>query len=135
MRKFNALVFDEFIPNAGAQATTLYTSQTLNERLGAFDMLTLMAVADNVTGAAATMTVQLQHSADGRNWGNKNQTAEINNVNLSTTAQNPYVGSDAGSTGSLGFVRLAVTIAANSSAHVRAGGRTMTAATAASMRN
>jgi hypothetical protein len=103
MRKFNALVFDEFIPNN----TQIFTNPALNENLGAFDKLSLFAIGDNFS-SGATLTVQIQHSADQRNWTNKNGTAEINGTSIA--ANTVLAGFDTSSSGSFGFVRLAITL-------------------------
>jgi hypothetical protein len=117
MRKINCLVFDEFVP-ASAAPPSYYTAAAWNERLGAFDKLAIQAVADNVTGAAATLTVQIEHSADARNWVSKTAQAEINALSITAT---PAVlqGADATTTASFGFVRFRIQLAANSSAHVK----------------
>jgi hypothetical protein len=95
MRKFNILVWDDFIAGAG---TVVYTRPELNDRLADPDQLGLFAVTDQVTGASGNISVQIQHSADGINWTNKNTTAEINAASLSTTATNVAYGSDSGAT-------------------------------------
>ena len=117
MRKFNGLVFDEFIP-ANANPVDTYTSAGLNDRLGAFDKLSIMAVADNVTGSTPTLTVQIYQSCDQRNWKAKSGTAEINASSLASTPT-VMVGSDTSAAGSLGFVRLNIVLSANVSAHVK----------------
>ncbi len=113
MRKLNLAVFDEFC----VTGTNYVTQQQFNDRLGAYDKLTLMVVTDNAA-AAGTVTCQILHSADGRNWVAKNGTAEINAQATSNTATKVYVGGDTSSTGSLGFVQIQVSVATNN-AHVR----------------
>ena len=116
MRKFNILVWDDFIAGAG---TVVYTRPELNDRLADPDQLGLCAVTDQVTGASGSISVQIQHSADGINWTNKNTTAEINAASLSTTATNVAYGSDSGATPSLGLVRLKITLTTATQAHLK----------------
>jgi hypothetical protein len=101
MLVFNIKAFDDYFTNAGA----VYTSAELNNLLAKPDKLALMAVTDQVFGVTA-LTVQIEHSADGRNWVAKNGTAEIPSTLISTTATTVLTGSDSGSSPSLGFVRL-----------------------------
>src|SRR5437867_11059040 len=64
------LVYDEFVPTAVA-ATPVYSPATANDILGRADQLTWQVVGDNLNASwtgAVTLTVRLQHSADGRNW-------------------------------------------------------------------
>jgi hypothetical protein len=116
MRKANTLAFDDTVVGT----TTVYTPTGLNDALGACDKWAIQAVADLVSGTTPTITVQLQHSSDQRNWMNKNTTAEINAQNLSSSATDPKFGSDAGTTPALAFVRLAITLGGTSpQAHVK----------------
>ena len=116
MRKMNFVVFDDYIPSN----VQVFTAQSLNDRLGLFDKLSIEAVADNVAGTSPTITVQIQHSSDNRNWVNKNTTAEINAAGISVGSTTPNAGSDTSSAASLGFVRLAITLGGSSpSAHVK----------------
>ena len=115
MRKLAILAFDDFIMNT----TTVYTPQSLNDALGAFDKLTMQAVCDSITGTSPTITVQIEHSVDQRHWTAKNGTAEIAAVAISVAAPNS-VGGDTSSVGSLGYVRLAITLGGTSpTAHVK----------------
>jgi hypothetical protein len=116
VRKANILAFDDFVVGA----TTVYTPTGLNDALGAYDKAAIQAVADQVTGTSVTLKVQIEHSSDQRNWASKNTTAEIPATSISTTATTPLVGTDAGTTPSLAFVRLAITVAGTSpQAHVK----------------
>jgi len=115
-RKANLLVFDDFV--VGTTAT--YTPTRLNDRLGQFDKYSLTAIADQVSGTTPTVTVQLEHSADQRNWANKNGTAEINAQSLSTSQTNVFTGTDAGTTPANAFVRLRVVLGGTTpQAHVK----------------
>lgn len=124
MRAANVMVFDEHL-NAGS---TCYTDQSLNDRLGLFDQLALMAVVDDVPASATGFKVQIEHSADGRMWLPKSggtptnpNAAEIGGdqgEGLSANKQTSFFGADPGTTPSLAHVRLKVSLA-TSSAHVR----------------
>jgi hypothetical protein len=116
MRKMNMLVFDDFI--AGTAPITVTTRPELNDVLGQHDLLGLEVVADQVS-AIGTITVQIYHSADQINWLAKNATAEINAKNTATATTNVFFGSDGGTVPSLGFVRLSITIATSTQAHVK----------------
>lgn len=133
MRAANILVFDENIQANAGSTTPFYTDQSLNDRLGVFDMLAIMAVVDDVpsTGTGATLNVYLEHSADGRNWQSKFWTAgspttasPLIAVSSTTPGQNAYAGNDPGAMPSLAFVRFRLdstpTTGTNpTSAHVR----------------
>jgi len=120
MRRMNITVFDEFLTNVNGNANRVFTSQELNSRLGQFDQLGIFVVADQVS-ASAILSIQIEHSGDGRNWVTKNANAEItagtNNIIISVTT--PLWGSDAGTNPSLAFVRLGIWFNANMSAHLR----------------
>jgi hypothetical protein len=105
MRKLSILAFDDFVMST----TTVYTTMALNETLGAFDKLTIQAVCDSATGTTPTITVAIQHSGDQRTWIAKNGTAEINAFAV-TVATPSTIGGDTSATGSMGFVRLAITL-------------------------
>jgi hypothetical protein len=134
MRAANILVFDEIVQatstGASLETKSFYTDQSLNDRLGVFDMLALMAVVDALSGTGK-LWVQIEHSADGRNWLSKSTDAEIGGAtaasaspkgeSLSGTAQQFFAGGDNGGNPSLAFVRLRVDLQAPASASV--GGR------------
>jgi len=112
-RKAHLLVFDDFVTN-----TTVYTRPELNEQLGMYDKIAIQAIVDQVT-TAGTITVRVQHSADGINWTDKNATAEINGASISANATNKAFGSDAGATPTLGQVRLSIALTTTVQAHVK----------------
>jgi len=126
MRVANILVFDEYLQSGSSPSRT---KDSLNQVLGSFDQLAIMAVADNVNGAGAGFKVQVEHSADGRSWLPKSGgtlaspgAAEIgvtSGITLTATSQMGYFGSDGGTTPNLGHVRLKVDLGASTSAHVR----------------
>src|SRR5262249_23919678 len=125
MMKYGRMVFDEFIPST----TAVYTANDFNLILGSADKLSFFAVADNVAGTSPTLTVQMEHSGDGRIWQVKNATAELNGASLTVGATNPtsvnpsvlFVGSDDGNKALMPFVRLRIQLAGSGSpaAHVK----------------
>lgn len=115
MQRSNLLVFDDYVHNASGIAIT---SQQFNAALAATDQLAIQAVVDNLTGAAGMgFMVQFFHSADGRNWINKNSS----DIDLSgtTLAAGSYFGFDKGNKPMLAFVQLQITMPAGMGAHVR----------------
>jgi hypothetical protein len=79
MRKFTLVAFDDIIFGTG---TNWYTSASFNDELGSADGLVLHAAPSFVSGTAPTLTCQIEHSANGRNWVNAQTTAEINGLGL-----------------------------------------------------
>ena len=114
MRKLHQLVFDDFV----VSGTTVYTRTDLNDILGQVDQVAIQMIVDQVT-TNGTASAQIQHSADQIQWAAKNGTAEINAGTISTNATKVLFGSDAGSTPSLGYVRLAISIATSAQAHIK----------------
>lgn len=117
MIAYSECVFDEVIHGA---ATDYYSANRYNEGMGRADKMTIQAITDNAD-ANGTLTVQIEHSGDQRNWNSKNGTAEINAVasSIDTTATKSTVGTDSGSTASLPFVRLRVRTATTARVHVK----------------
>ena len=116
MRAMNLLVYDDFI--AGTPPTTVITKPELNQALGSHDLLALAVIADQVS-VAGNITVQVFHSADQLNWTAKNPAPEINSQPISTTTTNVFYGGDGGTVPSLGFIRLSITLATTTQAHVK----------------
>jgi hypothetical protein len=114
MRKMNILAFDDFITGT----STVYTRPELNGTLGEHDLLAIQAVADQIN-TTGTLTVQIYHSADQINWKTKNATAEINAGTTTTGSTAVLVGSDGGTSPSLGYVKLGMTLATTTQAHVK----------------
>lgn len=112
MKLFNQTVFDE---NIASTATTWYTSAEHNDRLGLPDVLMIQAVATNVTGTTPTLTLQVEHCADGQNWINLKPTGgpEIAAAAINTTPVNyAYVSSV--TTIPLSFVRFRISLGGTS---------------------
>jgi len=117
-RRDNILAFDDFVVGNSA----VYTRARLNSQLGGCDKCALTAVADQVSGTTPTITVQIEESADERNWSSKNGTPEINAQSLSASQTNMFTGADAGTSPAKAFVRLRVALAsagAPPQAHLR----------------
>jgi hypothetical protein len=100
------LVFDDAIE----VTTSVYTDPKFNADLATADELLIMGVVTQVTGTSPTITVQIEHSADNRNFANKTGTAEINGVTISTTPPVIVSGNDPGTTPLGGFVRLRIAL-------------------------
>lgn len=116
MRRSVIACFEEFVVGTAS----VYTGAQFNESLGMYDMVAIQAVVDQVAGTSPDLTVAIEGSNDQRNWVAKNGTAEISAEPLSSSATNVFVGTDAGSTPSLAFVRLKITLGGtNPSAHVK----------------
>lgn len=64
MRLFNALVFDDLI---SGDELTWYSSAELNEQLGRAEILAIQACTTGVA-AGSHLTVQVETSADNKNW-------------------------------------------------------------------
>jgi hypothetical protein len=122
-------VFDDYVATSstGANATvTAYTSDDLSEKIGFYDQLSIQVVVDDtaVGTAPASLTVQIQHSANGRNYVAKNASPEVSSPTQLNIGQPTYMafGFDAGNTPSLAFVRLAIVLTSSVGpvrAHVR----------------
>jgi len=111
MKKFAALVFDETIYTNAA----VYTAQRFNEVLASADRLVLHAVADETGGTSPTLLVQIEHSGDGRNFGNKNAAAEIPATSIPPSATTSLIGSDSSTIPTLPFARLRVVLGGSGS--------------------
>jgi hypothetical protein len=110
------LVFDDFISGAG---TVVYTRPDFYDKLGSVDKLALFAVSDQVT-TNGTLTVRIEHSADGVNWIAKSSgAAEIAAADLTAGSTEVAYGYDPGTSPTLGLVRLSLTIATSTMAHVK----------------
>lgn len=111
----NAMVFSDFVQPGG---TTFYTTADVQEALGDYDQLAIQAVIDNVD-VNGTFTCAVQHSADGENWAAKNTTPEISAKAITAGQVTNLVGVDTGASPTLGRVRLAMSIATSTQAHVK----------------
>jgi hypothetical protein len=108
MRHSNVLVFDDNIGTTTSSSAPVYTSADLNSRLGQFDETAIQWVADNVAGTTPTLSIGIDHSADGRNWLPKEGSGTtITGVAIGGTNITSW-SSDPGTVPSLGLVRLRV---------------------------
>jgi hypothetical protein len=97
-------LFDETI--SGTANTWLTPNETW-EPLGRGDLVAFSASVYNVTGSPTpSLSVQVEHSADGQNWTTANASPEINGTIASNTVLNGKV--YAGLPVLLHFVRLRV---------------------------
>src|SRR5688572_1822527 len=78
-RRFVKLVFDDFLQGA---EVTYYMPAIDEELLGSVSILTLQAVADGISGTGVDLTVQAQHSADGRTWRDIATSPEIEDESI-----------------------------------------------------
>jgi len=118
MRKMNLLAFNDFVMGT----TAVYTPAELNAQLAVYDNVSFQSVSDQVSGTTPTLTVQIEHSGDNRNFHTKNATAEINGVSLSATATTVTFGYDTSATTIplLSNVRLKISLAGTAPvAHVK----------------
>ena len=117
MRKQTVVVFDDFIAISGAGNQIVYTTADLNDLLGAYDKIAVQGIMDQVTYSAttATYTVASQQSGDGRNWSSKTDLS-WGTIALVTNAVTLTTGADAGTTPSMGQVRLVITLATSGGA-------------------
>lgn len=72
------VVFDDRLTSSSAA----YTSADFNVLLATYSRLRLQALVDQVSGTSPTLTVQVEHAADDRNFVSLNTTAEINAAGL-----------------------------------------------------
>lgn len=79
MRSFTTLAFDECI--AGTTGAW-YTPAANNETFGLADSVLLQTITTDVSGTA-TLTCEVQHSGDGRNWVPIAAAPDINTVAIS----------------------------------------------------
>ena len=109
------LVFDESIHGAGPH----YTDVRFNEALGRPDKLALMGVTDDAA-AAATLNVRIEHSADGRNWSERNGGSNDVAVPVANAATSSASGGDPTShLPALPLARLKITPSVAISCHLK----------------
>jgi hypothetical protein len=106
MRVFNQLVFDGYVSGTGA----VYTDRVHDALLGSSDQLTISGYSGQVTGTNPTVTCQVEGSFDQQRWQNRNATAEVNAVSLSTSGETNFQGQDGAPTArpTLAFARLRI---------------------------
>lgn len=107
MTVFSGEVFDDSV--AGS-LTVWYTSAAHNDVLGSGDVLAVQATVQNLSGTSPSLTVQVEHSADGKDW------IGAGSAIISTLVANnaTYYGSRQAWPALLGFVRLKVSLGGSS---------------------
>ena len=111
MKRQTMLVFDEQIMTSGAD--DYHTSSELNTKLGLYDQVAIHAVVDNPK-ADGKLVVQIEHSADGRNFLPKAHSSKPEvTVDVKAGTSSQGWGGDNGSAPSLCYVRLRVALSAS----------------------
>ena len=104
MRIGTLTLFDETISGT---STLWYTPASTYDVLGRGDLFAFGATVYNVTGVTPTLTVQVEHSADGQNWTNRVTSPEIGPTNIANASNTMQVGAiDGWQPVMLHFVRL-----------------------------
>jgi hypothetical protein len=108
MRLFNQLVFDGYVSGTA----NVYSDSAHDALLGLSDQISVAGYSAQVTGTTPTLTIQIEHSFDQRRWLNRNTTAEVNGVTLSTSQETTFHGQDGDPTArpTLGFGRLRISV-------------------------
>lgn len=86
MRTFFAVVFDDIVQNT----TDVYTDAAHNGLLGSADRMSFQVISNVFTGGPS-LTVAVQHSADGRTWQPRSSVPEIDRDLLNWTDTNNHV--------------------------------------------
>jgi hypothetical protein len=114
-RKTSVLIFDDNVVGT----TAVYTSPEFNDLLGQYERGAFQVVGDQAT-SGATVTVQQEHSADQRNWSNRNGSPEVNGAALSTSITTNTSGYELGTGTGHGYVRLRIQLAGTTpQAHIK----------------
>lgn len=103
MKSFHALVFEDVV----AGTTAVHSETQLNELLAMAEGYEVVAIASQVTGASARLTIELEASSDNRNW--VTDAAVISSAALSTTDQT-MVGGKSSMDIRSGFARLRISL-------------------------
>src|SRR4051812_11589851 len=90
MRILNQLIFDGYVSGTA----TVYSDSQYYTTLGLADQLSISGYTAQVTGATPVLTAQIEQSFDNIRWINRNATAEVNAVALSTSAETIFQGQD-----------------------------------------
>jgi len=102
------VAFDDFIHGSG----TFYTSSFFNTLLGEADAYAIEATAEGADGSPTTsLAIQLETSGDGRNWSNKNPTAEIS-TSVTANGKTVATASDMNVRPAVALVRLRIDVSA-----------------------
>jgi hypothetical protein len=106
---YNLKVFDGFVRGP---SPTAYTSPDFYEELGEADELAIHAALDPDAfgGFPNSITIQIEHSADGLLWQNKNLAPEVTATNPPGIPYDTVVGYDPGTRPGLALARLRITV-------------------------
>lgn len=101
------LVFDDVIHGT----SDVYTSSRHNLALGELEVYTIHVVVEPIPSTdMSTFTLQVETGSDGRNWVEKNPTAEINAVSMTEGATRTASASDLGARQSGAMARLRIAL-------------------------
>src|SRR6266545_5877224 len=89
MRTFTLAAFDEVLTGS---AVTWYTSANYNTILGSADWIGVHAVTTDASGTSPTLTCQIEHSGDARNWVSVQGTPEIDHQAVLLGQENTFSG-------------------------------------------
>jgi hypothetical protein len=103
------VAFDDIVHGT----SNVYSSSFVDLALGELESLALQVVAEPLTTPSDNITVQIETSADGRNWVSKNSSAEVFLLTPGATTSST-VAFDPGLRPSLGLVRLRVQLGGSS---------------------
>ena len=108
MRLFHQMVFDGYVSGTA----DVFTDSSHDALLGMADQLSISGYTAQVTGTTPTITVRVENSFDQRRWQNRNTTAEVNAVTLSTSQETTFQGQDGNpvTRPTLAFGRLKITL-------------------------
>ena len=105
------LVFNETVFDDGVGADAVYTGVQFARLLGRRDQLAIQVMTYGAT-ARTTLTLAIELSHDGVRWAPKSTVPEINGAALSSTGATALFGADAGTSPSMGLVRLSISLSA-----------------------
>ncbi|MBI4703234.1 MAG: hypothetical protein HY744_19125 [Deltaproteobacteria bacterium] len=107
MRQFQQIVFDGFVYGTD----TVYSDAAYNDLVGSVNQLGIHALASEISGTSPTLTVDVETSSNQLNWHSKFATSKpINAASLTAATGRSHYGQDTGSSPSLGFCRLAISL-------------------------
>ena len=104
LKREHVLIFDELVPSQTAVVSRVEHHQLLAR----YDQVALHVQVTNTTGSAGSISVFIEHSADGKSFVQKNATKEINAASLVVPGGGGAVGGDGGALPTLEFARLNV---------------------------
>src|SRR5262245_54271457 len=110
MLAYQGIVFDDIVPVAGSAGAAPYSDARFDRVNGSIEIRAYQIVASLIGATATALTVQIEHSSDGRTWIPRSGTPEVNAVTLAANNQF-YISVDDGRAIPMGgFVRLKLTV-------------------------